>query len=238
MKLLSPTAHNTASKDQQLRTIIRNQELDKAAKEARIELANAESEYQTALARNRKNWALEEQEHEERVKERNIEIDRLEAKRLNAMIPINILKESAEEQLAEAETYVASIRKREEDNEILAEQLQNKLDEVGAKEQDLIKLSQELQIKSDSLIQQQASTVAGIKSLNTEMAKFAIDRGVDEERINQRKTELALIERTLVTKAAKLKYAEKDLEDLRIVLADERGTLQRAWQELERKKSK
>lgn len=237
MKLLTPSQNKELKDQETLRAILRIQELQKIEKKARQDLANAQADFNLTLAHNREKWATEEQEHMERVKERKAEIDRLEAQRLNALIPVNILKASAEEQLADAEKYAKSLREKEETNELLAEKLQDKLDEVGEREQSLNHLKLELEIRQTGLENQSRSTILATQKLNEEMAAFGAYRTQAEKEIQAKLNEISIEEKSLEEKRQELATLQKKLNDQAIRLADERGVLDRAFQEVRRMKS-
>ncbi len=109
LKLLTPQQNKDASREQELRQILRNQELEKITKATLLKFNNAQAEFNAMLAENRNKWASEEREHEERVKQRQQEL----------------------EALGNVET--------------MAELLQDRLDEVGEREQNVLRREQAMQ---------------------------------------------------------------------------------------------
>ena len=78
MQLLKPQENKDLKSAQDLRNIIRTQEILKAEQDARLKLANAEADFNNTLAKNRDKWAKEEETHSTRVREMNTEIENLE----------------------------------------------------------------------------------------------------------------------------------------------------------------
>lgn len=238
MKLLTPLQNKDLGDQQKLRSILRTQELEKAESAARRNLANAEADFNTTLAKNRQSWAIEEEEHAKRVLEQKAELTVLEAQKLNALIPFKILKDGTLERLGDAEAYLLQLRQREEDNEILADHLEDKLDKVGAKEQDLLRKEKELEVRADGLERQSASTATATKLLSEQVAEFVSYKTMEEKKINEIKIELAIREGDITAKEGELEANGARLEALAIRLADERQVLDRAFAEVRRLKAK
>lgn len=211
MKLLTPTQQKDLKEQQNLKEILRAQELEKAAAASRVSLANAQADFNATLAKNREIWALEELEHENRVKERKAEINALEAQKLSLLIPLDILKDSAITTLNDAEAYVASLRQREEDNESLTETLQDMLDEVGQKGQDIERAKQILDIKTEEFLKQSKLCEENNKRLALATAEFMASKQAQETILETRKTNLTLEETSLNAKAEQLKAKELKL---------------------------
>lgn len=237
MKLLSPTQNKDLKDEQQLLGIIRTQEINKAEQEARQKLANSQADFQLTLARNRQQWATEEEIHIKRVQEMQQELNTLEVQKLNSLIPFDILKEGTDERMRDAETFLTNLRQREEYAEDLAEKLQDKLDETGQKEQDLLKKQKEIEVREIGLENQSHSITTGSLKLSEEISTFVAKREEVEKDIKTRLDNLSLLEQSLNEKEEELKQVQKINNETAIRLADERGVLDRAWKELERKKA-
>jgi hypothetical protein len=235
LQLLKPQQNKDLKSEQDLRNIIRTQEILKAEQEARLKLANAEADFNNTLAKNREKWALEEEYHEKRVREQKQEVDHLEAQRLNALIPIDNLKASAEEQLNDAEQYAKKLREKEEYNDDLTEKLQDKLDRVGQKDQDLKQKELELKIREEGIERQSQNTIIGTEKLNNELMAFSAYKEKEETILQQKRLLADRTEESLAIREAELIKKTKEVNDRAVRLADERGVLQRAWNELKRK---
>lgn len=214
---------------------MRTQEIEKAAAKARVNLANAEAEFKEKLARNRSQWADEEEAHFKRVKEMTEEINALEARRKNALVPVEHIKRQVEAELKEAQGMSAELKARIEKNDQLTELLEDKLDAAGQQLMDNQQKGKLLEAKELSLKQQSDNTVAAVKDLNKKMTEFVRYQEVENKKLDARKTELVLIERSLIAKDERQKITAQELEKIRLKLLDDRVSLEEAWKELKAK---
>ena len=235
MQLLKPQENKDLKSAQDLRNIIRTQEILKAEQDARLKLANAEADFNNTLAKNRDKWAKEEETHSTRVREMNTEIENLELQKLNTLVPFNILKEGVYADMSDAEAYLKKLRDREEYNDDLTEKLQDKLDDVGAREQDLKQKTLEVSIREDGLQRQNQNTNIATEKLNNELMAFAAYKKENEDLLLQRRLIADRTDEGLVMRELELNKKTKEVNDRAIRLADERGVLDRAWKELQRK---
>ena len=235
MQLLKPQENKDLKSAQDLRNIIRTQEILKAEQDARLKLANAEADFNNTLAKNRDKWAKEEETHSTRVREMNTEIENLELQKLNTLVPFNILKEGVYADMSDAEAYLKKLRDREEYNDDLTERLQDKLDDVGAREQDLKQKILEVSIREDGLQRQSQNTNIATEKLNNELMAFAVYKKENEDLLLQRRLIADRTDEGLVMRELELNKKTKEVNDRAIRLADERGVLDRAWKELQRK---
>jgi hypothetical protein len=234
MKLLSPKELNAAKESNKVKEILRVKELEEESDKVRKELANAEADFNSSLARNRNKWANEEQEHTKRVNEREQELKILEEKRLELLVPVDIITKGAKNRLEEANKFLETLREREAKAEELSEILQDKLDEVGEREQDVIKTSQELLIRSQSVDLQSRQVKNSVEDLNASRAEFAQIRKDAETDIQKRKVALFLAEQSVVDREIVIAEKYKDLEIRELQLADRQKTLAIAYREMER----
>lgn len=229
MKLLSPQIIKDTKAQEVAIGILRTKELNEAASVARRNLADAEADFKTTLARNRVIWAREEDDHSIRVEEMNKEIEVLDNKKSSALVPIEIYKKQAEDLMNEAKNALEMVKTREDEVEDLNQRLQDKLDATGAKEQDLGKLEQQLILKQQGIELQQDQTKTGIKKLSEQIAEFTLAKQQAEKDIDERKTALVLWDRTLQAEAEKQKRTYKEMEDWSIRLKLERNLLDKNW---------
>jgi hypothetical protein len=234
MRLLTPNENKDLREQENVRQIMRTQELETAAKKARLELANSQADFQSTLALNRQKWAEEEEEHRLRVNQRINEIDTLEVKKLNMLIPFDILKDGVYADMNDAQTFLTNLRKREEYAEDLTEKLQDRLDEVGGREQDLNHKELELKVREEGLENQSQSTMTGTKRLSDELIQFTALKTQQEKEILDRQNSVSLQENLLKEKEDNLNKIQQSFNDQAIRLADERGVLDRAYKEVQR----
>jgi len=238
MKLLTPKEHTDLRGQELSRELLRTQEIKNLAKREESNLAKAQMEFSQMMAGQQARWAMEEDEHTKRKLEMQREIDKMEQQKLNALVPFDILKVGTDEKMEETATFIAKLRIREENVEDLTERLQDKLDEVGEKEQDLKKLDRKLQFERIGIENQKQTTSDNAKALSEEMKSFAIKRAEEEKDIKERKEALFLQDTNLNALQGRLEAKERELDKFAIRLRDERGVLDRAFQEVERMKLK
>jgi hypothetical protein len=212
MKLLTATESKDLKEQQRVRDILRTEEIEKAAKEARLRLANAEADFNTTLARNRDQWAKEEQEHSTRIEEMSNEIRILEARKEVALEPVYELKKRYEAELAEVQRVLAITNKKQQDNEELSEHLQDKLDEVGGREQDVLREIQRLQIQKEGIELQKQQTIDGIKALNNQIMELQYNQIRDGKLLDDRQTALFLQETSLKDREIVLQERKESLD--------------------------
>lgn len=210
---------------------MRTQEIEKAAATARRNLAQAEADFNATLARNSARWAAEEMAHIERVNQMTNEVEMLEKRKEVALQPTIAREEAADKREKALEIRENQALKREQENEIVAEQLQDKLDEVGEREQDVAHATQRIESQKQGIAEQQEQTRAGVKKLSMAMANFEQYKADTNAKIDERKTVLTLWDNNLVAREAKLIAKDKLLGEVGKKLADERESLQAAWDE-------
>lgn len=236
MQLLSPSQTRNQKEDENTRTILRTQELRELERDSRISSAKAEADFQSLLVSQRKRMEQEEAAHASRIAEMQAEVDKLEAAKINAMVPFEILKESAEERMAYATQYAKELREREDNVEETTELLERKLSEVAERQSKLDQYGMELARKQDG-IDRQADLMKGSNiTLTKAMTDFAAEKLAGEADITSR-TEAVTRRETSVRDAEESNIKESiRLEDMAKRLADERGVLDRAFAEVRRMK--
>lgn len=120
-------------------SFLRTEEMRKLEESWRFKLAKAEKDFNDTLVRNRKEWEVEYAEHMKFVEEMKNDIRSLEAQKLSLAVPYDIMKQSAEEKVKDAERMLEDVHVKEENAKILTEELQDKLDGLGGREQEVMK---------------------------------------------------------------------------------------------------
>lgn len=234
MKLLSPVARKDKEQEEITRKILRIQEVEELTKKVNAQLSRAQADFSDVLARNKEKWAIEEEEHLNRVKDMQKEVEALENRKKQALIPIQMYKKEADKMLEEAQEILKKAQEKEENADFLTEKLEEKLTELGDREKNIIKEEQRIEIAKEGIKTQQEATRDGIKRLSEEMVKFHEKQEADEANINERKKEVALAEINL---NAKLDKFARDMEALKIwevQLNDRKETLDRAFASLKK----
>lgn len=237
MKLLTPTATHDVVGQEVARDIIRIEEVRKSIKDVNIRLANAEADFMSTLARQREAWAKEEEEHAARKVSMQSEIEELENKRVNLLIPVGILQKSVPERLNEASDFLVKLRIRERDVQETAELLEDKLDAVGEREVDVAREEKKQKAERLGIEEQRNSIIAQSERMSAEIVSFTEKKKKEEEDLEKRKTAVFLRERTVEERLESIRRTESALNDADNRIQSERITLQKAWDELERKKN-
>lgn len=229
MKLLSPFATKERQQNELTQKILRIQEIEDLAKQANAKLARAQADFQSVLAQNQAKWANEEAEHTERVKSMTIEVESLENRKKQALIPIQMYKEEVDKAMAEAQEIVKKAKEKEEQADFLLEKLEEKLTDVSDREALVEKEEKRQEVAKQGIESQQRATKEGVERLSKEMMLFHEKCQSEEESLAQRKKELALAE---INFNAKIEKYKRDFEALKvwdIQLKDERATLDREY---------
>ncbi len=229
MKLLSPFATKEKQQEEITRKILRTQEVNELAQKANARLARAESDFNNVLALNKTKWAFEEEQHENRVKEMTREVEALENRKREALIPISLYKQEADKLLAEAQDIIKQANQKEQQVDYLIEKLENKLTEVADREFTLSNNEKLLEVSKQGIQNQQEATKLGVEALSKEMLLFHEKQQQEEASLLKRKEEVSMAE---ISFNAKLDKYVRDIEALKVweaKLADERDTLKRAF---------
>lgn len=234
MRLLTPSATKDTEAQETARRVLRAQELDNLEKDIRIRTAKAEADFNSTVSRQKMYWAGEEASHAERRREMKKEVDDLEVKKLNSLVPFGILKEGADNRMEEAESFIQGLRDREDRVVELTEMLEDKLDAVGEHEQNLRQEREVFDIQRKGLEDQRSSMASQSQQLTESIGLFNANQEKYERDIEERKASLYLQDRALQAKSEELDKKEETLRGLETRLHDERGVLDRAWKELER----
>ena len=235
MKLLTPFQQKDQQQADLTKKILRIQEVEKLVTQTNANLARAEFDFNSMLARNREKWALEEEEHTNRVESMEQEIKELENRKNQALVPIQLYKDEADKIMENARDLAEKVKQREEYVEELTEQLTKKLTEVSDREEFVANEEKRLEVAKQGIIAQQEATKQGVERLSKEMIMFHEKQQTDEASLSTRRRELEMAE---INFNARLDKYQRDLEALKIFdrqLKDERATLDR---EIARRKKK
>lgn len=238
MRLLSPTQNKDLKEQETLRQILRAQELNKETKLLRENLAKADAEFAASLKRKNEIWQKEELELNKKKRELEHKIASLETREAYLRLPIEQLEAQAKFHMEQAKDKEKEVKEREEANELIAEELQDKLDKVGQKEQDLKVRNSKLDNREMGIEAQKTQTIEGIRKLNEEMAKFEDYKEKEEKKIDERKTALVLWDRSLQAEREKIKRTNEAFDKLAKKLASDREALQSGFDELKRLSTK
>ena len=238
VKLLSPQQVKDAKSSDLARELLRAGEINEAVDKARKSLANAEADFAQMIAGQRARWAREEKEHADMVEKNGTEIRELEARRSRALEPVNELHSRAEAKMKEAQDIYDFAVKKVSDNERLAEILQDKLDMVGQREQDVVRAEQAITVSKQNIEMEQDLILRRNATLIQVKDDFEANKTARTADMRERENALILKERTLQAKAVRLENTEKELIAFKTKLDDERGVLDREIIRIEKEKKK
>lgn len=231
MRLLTTFVQKEKQQEELTRKILRIQETEELETKTNFKLARAQIEFNESMARNQAKWALEEQEHTERIKDMTKEIEALESRKQQALIPLELYKKEADKLLLEAQEIIQKSKEKEEQADYLQEKLENKLSEVSDRENVVLDTEKLLEVAKRGVENQQEFIKKSSEELSKQMIVFHEKQKLEEASLLKRKEEVAMAEISL---NAKLEKYARDLEALKIwdiQLKDE-------WETLEREKTR
>ena len=230
MKLLSLTTTKDSQQKEQTLKILRIQEIEELARKANANLAKAEADFHSTLALHRSKWAVEEQEHQETLKVMDSEVQALERRKQQALIPIAVYKQEADKIMEEARDMLKYVREKEELNDYLQQKLEQKLSDVADRENLVAKEENRQKNALLGIATQQEQIKKGMEDLSRVMAEFHEKQTREEASLLERKKEVSMAE---ISFGAKVDKYKRDMEALRTwerQLTDERETLKRAFE--------
>lgn len=235
MKLMSPSEVKDAGNSETTRQILRAKEAQEMTEKWSKSLARAEADFASASARRLEEWAKGEEEHSKRVKEMADEVEKLEARKAQALIPVEVYKQEAEEKMKKAEKIISDYEEKEEDLEETKELLQDKLDDVGEREIDVTERENKCKLREKGIDEQSEQLKLGIKKLSDSMLSFQSYMKTEEAKLNEKRKEIKLKEINMGAREDKYQRDLKALADYDSKLKDERGVLDRGFKELREK---
>lgn len=238
LKLLSPQEVKDNATQEIAKREIRNKSTTEAAQKVNMQLAKAEADFASALARHRKEWEEEESEHVKWVQEVSKEVKELEDRREKALIPISIEKEKVDNLFKEVHELFVQVKEKEAYVERTQELLEERLDEVGGRESDVARREADLSVKEDGIKAQQELTKAGSQRLLEQQADFAARVAERDRGIKERAKELTFAELSLNAKLEGIARTLEAIKNENKRLKDLRETLDRGFEELRKLKEK
>lgn len=218
--------------------LLRIQEIRKLESDWRLKLGKAEKDFQDTLVKNIKEWEEGEKEHHIILKERKDEIDALEVKKLNMLVPFTFLKERTFSDMKDAQSFLESLRKREEYVEELTENLQDKLDGVGIKDSDLKRQETQILVKEKTLQDREARIISGEEALSRSIINFNEESQLKRLDREQLMEGVIMREQSIISREESVKRTEEAHKKEFIYLTDQREVLNKAFDEVRRREAK
>ena len=232
MKLLSFSEKKDQQQQEQTLKILRTQEVMELEKKANQNLAKAQADFQSTLATNREKWALELEEKQKMMDEMAKEIEVLEEKKKQALLPVTKQQREIYYSKVENDKIFIKLVKKEEEIEDTKQLLEEKLTEVADREQQVLKEEQSQFVALKGVQLQQEQTRKGADTLYKEKVAFEISKQAEEASLLERKREVFLAETSFKAKTEKYARDMKVLKEWEAQLIDERDTLKRAFARL------
>lgn len=227
MKLQPPLQIQQNRAQEEAQEVFRTQNIQKAAEQARKDLAKATADFSSSMALFKEKRALEEQEHSKRMDEMKREVKELEEKKRLALIPIEVYRKQADELVLRAKKFLEEVKQKEHNVDLIRDLLENRLDEVGHREQDVRDRETRLVSLERGAKIQQEQVKEGVKRLNESMQQFLAERDTANKDLDKRKTDIILMEQSVFAKHESNKRTEKALERWAILIKDREQTLLR-----------
>lgn len=229
MKLFSPSEARELNTAQNNRDRIRTTELQQELTRKQILLADAEASFNSALARQRDIWALEEKNYADRYFSMELEVKNLEKRKEESLIPIAEMEEKVHTLLNEAESRLSEVNQKETEVEEIKIELMKRLDDISEKEISLKDEELALIKRKYAIKQEEGALSANRHSLSESIIKFNLYIQEQQDIVSREKTDLLLRERSIEARNRLLDKREKRLEADIIRLNDGQQTLQRAF---------
>jgi len=205
----------------------------------RASINAANDEFNKRLKEQRDLYSSEKEKMQEELKALDFEIRERQKTRARLLEPIDAMKEEAEELMLSAEAKMSEAKAALEEADELIHNVTQKLDVVSEKEAKVDAEVQELALKRGAIEMESELVSKGHARLNKEISDFRAASSESLRHLAEREARLRAETQasaaTLSERESRLLILEKEVEAAKVRLEDERGVLQRAWDELKKK---
>lgn len=229
MKLFTPTETKGLSTRQTSDDVYKIAYLQTTLGKLQARLNSEEQAFTKRLAEQRTLYNEEKEKLQSDIRDLSAQVQALEARRTNALIPIATLKRDAQQALADAQTLLKQNEERTTELDELQELLTEKLDAVSTREQDVETEESTLKSKIAGVLAEADTITKSHIRLNEMLVAF-------ENRVAETNQHLALRESSITQREQKLNESI-NAHNTRMatesrVLADREATLERGFKEL------
>lgn len=237
MKLLTPSEIKEAKEREITRDVLRYKEVKTELQKTETALGKAGADFSALLASQQKKWAAEEAVHREDIQMRLRELDELETSKKRALVPIDGMRELAENELKEAHETLERIKEKEHEVDRLHELFETRLDELEEQRLQLdVRESRVSAIERNSDTRtKQAEEIS--KKIIEDLEQHNAFKHNELARLGQRERDVQILEIQIVEKFERTKAREAALTDFETKLNDRAATLERGFEELKRKQN-
>lgn len=227
MKLLSPIQIITNKERQISEEIQRLHSISNELANKKQDLNVLEVELESILEKQREQWIKEQNENIEKINSLTKEVILLEARKVQALIPLDNDKKEIEIIKEQVISKRKDFIKKEEDLDKKIELLEDKLSDINQKEIDLNKVSKKQALYQLGIETQKKEIEKQAKDFSLSIKQSLEEIEVKQKDIARKESEVLLKENTLNIKELKLNKTKKELEDKEIAIKRKYETLQR-----------
>ncbi len=238
MKLLIPSQNHQKEEEEVARLILRTTDAQEENKRINQKLAQSVKEFDETMQRQRDEFAAEMRDHQQKILAAKSELESVIDKTKRAMEPIEDIKRRTEQELQDAINKNKELVRRQEEVEEQAEILQDRLDYVGYREQNIKNAEEKNESDRKKIEIQQTYVDQMTERLNTNIAKASQDAQKRENELNERAIALQIEKSNIQAREFQLSKMEQSLQQFAGELRSERDALQSAWNELRRTKER
>lgn len=235
LKLLNPVAAATQAKNKRESDNARVVEIQELIAQKLRELATAEASYDDALQRQRNQWAAEQMEHQNKVLEKEQEVEALEERRKAALVPLTVREQEIENVANALALREQKAGEREHDLDEQSSALEERLDEVAERELRVADHEQSLQLQADGVKRQAQDVQRGSELLTVAVTRAQAEAVSRETDLTKREMALNAKENSLEERERIVQVKEDGFTTREVKIADDRATLERAIAESKQK---
>jgi hypothetical protein len=237
MKVLKPQEVKNSRQLEIERDLSKIDSTKKALEEVTTELENTEARFEIALANQRIRWSREEQESTDRIQNLELEVKKLSKQREVLLMPIELVKEKADNMFKEAEQALLEANKLKDHNNDLQILLQDKIDTYTTLQTDLNLRDQKTKIKEEALEKQSEISRNLSQELSKKWEEYFLSNDEKLKEFMLKEKELEFERLSIKAEKDSIDRQKKDLSDMRLLVASERAALQAASQNINVKHS-
>lgn len=193
----------------------------------RHELEKLEGDFNFALDVNRKQFEEERAEHSRIINALKTEVEQLEARKLQNLIPLEVDAKKLENERKRLSKLEARLKEEQEDIEEKSELLQDKLTEVSQRSAELDNFSKKQTLAQQGIDSQRAQIALQAEEMSKVMISTRADFNTQQNVILRQEAVLKLKEEQLASKEKEIIVRENDFARREALLADRYAMLER-----------
>lgn len=235
MKLLSPSEGREKARSNEVTLKNRITELQGLIVQKYKELAQAEADFNDTLTRQRKTWSEEEKVYTSKVFIIRGEIEALEERRRQALIPLTKRAEELDTKASALAEYEKILKQSDADIADKAEMLVKRLDEVAERELQADKVAKNLAVREDGVKAQAAQVATGSVLLTEAMTKASQESAARERELSLKEASVKAKETQITERERKVNEKEAGFANRELAIKDQYEALRQAIEETNKK---